>query len=78
MNTDITSHVEARHPAALSERAAADWLGISLIYLQRLRTNGVGPRYSRLGRRVIYRTADLDSFLIQTQTKEVHRSEAAA
>ena len=47
----------------LRTRAAAEYLGVSESYMAKLRISGDGPRWSRLGRKiVIYHTSDLDQF----------------
>ena len=48
----------------LSEKEAAEYLGpIAVRTLQAWRAQGVGPAYSKLGKRVAYAVADLDAFL---------------
>lgn len=48
----------------LSEREAAAYLGpVTVRTLQDWRLKGVGPAYTKLGRRVAYDVADLDSFI---------------
>ena len=47
----------------LDTKAAADYLGLSPSTLNRKRVTGDGPRYSKLGRRVIYDVRDLDSWI---------------
>lgn len=42
---------------------AAGYLGISRKTLEDWRWRRLGPAYARLGRRVIYRKADLDAFV---------------
>ncbi|MDQ3581170.1 MAG: helix-turn-helix domain-containing protein, partial [Pseudomonadota bacterium] len=44
-------------------REAASYLGIAAITLKRLYGTGKGPPVIRLGRRVIFDTADLDAYL---------------
>ncbi|MGH8576224.1 MAG: helix-turn-helix transcriptional regulator [Gammaproteobacteria bacterium] len=44
-------------------RDAATYLGIAAITLKRLYGTGKGPPVIRLGRRVIFDTADLDAYL---------------
>lgn len=53
-------------------QAAADYLGLSKSLLDKMRCYGSGPAYTKLGRAVIYNTADLDAWLVQ------HRCEPAA
>lgn len=44
--------------------AAAEYLGISESWLEKLRLSGLGPRFIRLGRRaVVYDERDLDRWL---------------
>jgi excisionase family DNA binding protein len=42
---------------------AAGYLGLSKSTLAKLRLTGDGPHYVRLGRRVLYDVADLDSWI---------------
>jgi len=41
---------------------AAKYLGVSLSTLAKWRTLGNGPRYSKLGRTVVYRESELENF----------------
>ena len=49
--------------ALLSTRDAAAYLALSPRTLEKWRSRGVGPAYSRIGRRVVYRRDDLDAFV---------------
>lgn len=49
-------------PAFLKTPKAAAYLGRSPRTLEYWRCEGKGPRYSRLGRAVVYAVADLDEF----------------
>ena len=49
--------------ALLSTRDAAAYLALSPRTLEKWRTRGVGPAYSRIGRRVVYRLDDLDKLV---------------
>jgi predicted DNA-binding transcriptional regulator AlpA len=42
---------------------AAEYLKVSASNLNKRRVAGTGPRYSKLGRRVIYRRTDLDAWI---------------
>lgn len=42
---------------------AADYLGCSESHLNNMRSQGRGPRYLRLGKRVFYRASDLDAYV---------------
>lgn len=37
--------------------------GLSMSLLEKMRVTGTGPRYCKLGRRVVYRIADLDEWM---------------
>ena len=67
----------------LSEREAAAYLGpVSVRTLQDWRVQGVGPTYSKLGKRVAYDVRDLDAFLlanrVEPKTVRVHDTAASA
>lgn len=54
------AEIEKKH--YLQTAAAAEFLDLSDAYLRLLRARGEGPPYCRLGRRVVYRRADLDAW----------------
>lgn len=45
------------------EAGASQRIGLSVSTLQKYRVTGAGPRFGKLGRRVVYRIADLDAWL---------------
>ena len=47
----------------LCQRAAAEYLGLSIRSLERYRISGFGPRFVKLAKHVRYRQADLDDFI---------------
>ena len=47
----------------LDTRQAAAYLGLSPKTLIKMRITGDGPRYAKVGRRVIYDVADLDAWV---------------
>jgi predicted DNA-binding transcriptional regulator AlpA len=47
----------------LTPDEAAAWLRSSERTLERWRGEGAGPRFVRLGRRVVYRLADLETWI---------------
>lgn len=53
----------------LKTREAASYCGSSASTLEKLRLNGGGPTYSKIGRRVVYRIEDLDDWLAQHRRK---------
>lgn len=80
MTSDCTSaHANARkfpipraniglpQPATLNVSEAAFYLGVSESTLNTWRTRGKGPRYVRLGRKVLYRVAALNDYLLSNE-----------
>lgn len=49
----------------LNQRQAAEQLGLSTRTLERLRLTGSGPRYAKLGARVLYRQVDVDAWVAE-------------
>lgn len=47
----------------LNGAEAAAYLNVSLSMLAKRRLSGDGPRYSKLGKRVVYEVADLDQWI---------------
>jgi predicted DNA-binding transcriptional regulator AlpA len=50
-------------PQLLNQREAADLCRLSPRTLERWRCRGGGPVYRKLGRRVLYRPADIDAWI---------------
>ena len=42
---------------------AAEYVGLAASTLNMMRTDGKGPKFAKLGRRVVYDTKDLDTWL---------------
>lgn len=67
--TSISSHVEACDIArsidqvVMATPVAAEYVGFSVDSLKHWRLRGKGPRFVRVGARVLYRIADLDAWL---------------
>jgi predicted DNA-binding transcriptional regulator AlpA len=55
---------------------AARVLGLSESTLAKLRLNGNGPTYCKLGRRVVYRPADLEEWLQSRTTRDTSDADA--
>jgi hypothetical protein len=51
----------------LGKRAAAEYLTISTVTLDRLRSTGRGPTYARPIRKIIYDVHDLDAWMQRHQ-----------
>ncbi|ROU09430.1 helix-turn-helix transcriptional regulator [Lysobacter enzymogenes] len=69
--------IAAAHSVRLKGPAAADYLGFSLSTLNKMRHEGRGPRYVKLGGRVFYRPEDLDAY-ITASVVETEDSRATA
>jgi hypothetical protein len=48
----------------LNQQEASLWLKLSERTLERFRLTGDGPRYTKLGRRVLYRQDDLEAWIV--------------
>ncbi len=60
--------------AALRNAEAAVYIGIAPSTLNKLRLTGGGPRYRKIGRRVVYPITELDAWLaeqLRSSTSEV-------
>jgi hypothetical protein len=58
----VSATTTARPSQYLSNQEAADILKLSPRTLEKLRVIGGGPRYRKLGRRVVYSIQDLESW----------------
>jgi predicted DNA-binding transcriptional regulator AlpA len=63
-------------PKVVSAKVAARYVGLSDSTLAKLRLNGNGPTYCKLGRRVVYRPADLDKWLQSRTTRDTSDADA--
>jgi len=63
-------------PQVLCAREAAQFVGLSESTLAKLRLNGNGPMYCKLGRRVVYRLADLEQWLQSRTTRDTTDADA--
>ena len=65
---------DASSPRRLNVMEAADYTGISVSTLNKLRVFGGGSVYTKVGRRVVYEAVDLDAWLAakrRTSTSDV-------
>jgi predicted DNA-binding transcriptional regulator AlpA len=63
-------------PSVVSARDAARQIGLSESTLAKLRLNGNGPAYCKLGRRVVYRLVDLEQWLQSRTTRDTSDADA--
>jgi predicted DNA-binding transcriptional regulator AlpA len=63
-------------PKVLLSKEAAKFVGLSESTLAKLRLNGNGPTYCKLGRRVVYRLADLEEWLQSRTTRDTSDADA--
>jgi excisionase family DNA binding protein len=63
---------------SLSVSGAAEYIGVSVSYLNKLRSAGGGPIYTKIGsRRVVYRLTDLDEWLSAGRRRSTSETVAA-
>jgi predicted DNA-binding transcriptional regulator AlpA len=60
----------------LPAKEAAQLVGLSESTLAKLRLNGNGPIYCKLGRRVVYRPADLEQWLQSRTARDTSDADA--
>lgn len=63
-------------PKVVTTEAAARFVGLSESTLAKLRLNGNGPIYCKLGRRVVYRPSDLEQWLQSRTTRDTSDADA--
>jgi predicted DNA-binding transcriptional regulator AlpA len=63
-------------PKVVSTKVAARFVGLSESTLAKLRLNGNGPVYCKLGRRVVYRLTDLEQWLQSRVTRDTSDADA--
>lgn len=61
------TNIGVPEPATLNVSEAAFYLGVSESTLNTWRTRGNGPRYVRLGRKILYRVAALNDYLLSNE-----------
>jgi excisionase family DNA binding protein len=64
------------NPITLTAEEAAKLLGLAASTLAKLRLSGNGPLYCKLGRRVVYRRADLEQWLQSRTTRDTSDADA--
>jgi predicted DNA-binding transcriptional regulator AlpA len=55
---------------------AAEYLGCSISWLAKTRIKGGGPKYAKLGRKVLYPYAELDAWIQQRLTNSTSEDTA--
>jgi predicted DNA-binding transcriptional regulator AlpA len=63
-------------PSVMRAGDAARFVGLSESTLAKLRLNGNGPRYCKLGRRVVYRREDLEQWLQSRTARDTSDADA--
>ena len=63
-------------PKVVTAKVAARLVGLSESTLAKLRLNGNGPIYCKLGRRVVYRPVDLEQWLQSRTTRDTSDADA--
>ena len=76
MQPEKTERVISDRHRVISTIEAARIVGLSESTLAKLRLNGNGPVYCKLGRRVVYRPVDLDHWLQSRTARETSDADA--
>jgi predicted DNA-binding transcriptional regulator AlpA len=63
-------------PKVITAKTAARYVGLSESTLAKLRLNGNGPVYCKLGRRVVYRPVDLEQWLQSRTARDTSDADA--
>jgi len=63
-------------PRVVTAKVAAHFVGLSESTLAKLRLNGNGPIYCKLGRRVVYRPGDLEQWLQSRTARDTSDADA--
>ncbi|WP_370037465.1 helix-turn-helix transcriptional regulator [Brevibacterium epidermidis] len=56
-------HIPLHDRAGLSTSEASAYTSLSAATLKKYRCNGTGPRYARIGSKIVYRPSDLDDYI---------------
>jgi hypothetical protein len=56
---------------------AADYIGVSVSFLNKARLTGKGPTYLKIGARVMYEPADLDAWINSRRRQSTSQTVAA-
>jgi len=75
---DYMTNPEAPVSARLDGTAAAAYLGRSRSWLDKARASGHGPRFLKIGSRVLYRVSDLDAYINGCARETTDSRKAAA
>lgn len=81
MSPDIVAAAAGIMPPCIAHLRpidAARYLGLAVATLAKQRSQRVGPRFSRLGRVILYDVADLDAWLRAHKTDSSSRDERLA
>jgi predicted DNA-binding transcriptional regulator AlpA len=74
--TGLEGLAMADMPKVITAKVAARFVGLSESTLAKLRLNGNGPIYCKLGRRVVYRPADLEQWLQSRTARDTSDADA--
>lgn len=76
LSSEGGTNQEKCRPKVVAAREAARLVGLSESTLAKLRLNGNGPTYCKLGRRVLYRPPDLEHWLQSRTTRNTSDADA--
>ena len=75
-STPVQAGRRTEPPKVVATGEAARLVGLSASTLAKLRLNGNGPVYCKLGRRVLYRPADLEQWLQSRTARDTSDADA--
>lgn len=76
-NTSTTFAARISSTGYLTQYEVADLLRISVRTLERYRVTGAGPSYVKVGRKVIYRAADIEAWALRNTYSSTSEMEAS-
>jgi hypothetical protein len=66
------ARVEVPNPIFADTRTAAGHTGMTVEYLERARAQGIGPKFHRVGRRVVYKISDVVEWIESGRAADEH------
>jgi predicted DNA-binding transcriptional regulator AlpA len=77
--TEFSVSIDGKpHDRWLTQKALCAFLDVSERTLERMRADGNGPRFSKAGKRVLYRSSDVESWLAERSFASTAEAKLAA
>jgi hypothetical protein len=65
-------------PIVVDENGASAFIDVSVSSLQKMRVDGTGPAFAKIGNRVRYRVADLEAYVAERLVRSTSETAKAA